>query len=124
MVTPSESTSMPPLPMSVCSARSRSVGAGMPASGTTSVGADGTTGGQGIESFAPMPDSRQRFRRAGGFPSYHSAVQVGVGRLRWGIRAHRHRARLPVVALRHRGLLRADVFLAAYPKSGNTWLAF
>jgi Sulfotransferase domain len=96
----------------------------MPASRTTSVGADGTIGEPGIESFAPMPDSRQRFCRAGGFPSYHSAMRVRGERLRWEFHAHRHRARLPLVALRHRGLLPADVVLAAYPKSGNTWLAF
>jgi len=29
-----------------------------------------------------------------------------------------------MVALRHRGLIANDVFLAGYPKSGNTWLAF
>jgi hypothetical protein len=96
----------------------------MPARSGTSEGAGGTTGELGIESFAPMPDSRQRFCRAGGFPSYHSAVQVRGERLRWELRAHRHRARRPLVALRHRGLLPADAVLAAYPKSGNTWLAF
>jgi len=33
-------------------------------------------------------------------------------------------ARLPVVWLRHRGLHANDVFLASYPRSGNTWLRF
>ena len=33
-------------------------------------------------------------------------------------------ARRPVVWLRHRGLYASDVFLASYPRSGNTWLRF
>jgi len=32
--------------------------------------------------------------------------------------------RLPVIWLRHRGLHASDVFLASYPRSGNTWLRF
>lgn len=32
--------------------------------------------------------------------------------------------RLPIVTYRHRRLVAADVFLASYPKSGNTWLKF
>jgi hypothetical protein len=33
-------------------------------------------------------------------------------------------ARRPLVWLRHRGLHEADMFLASYPRSGNTWLRF
>jgi hypothetical protein len=33
-------------------------------------------------------------------------------------------ARLPVIWVRHRGLHANDVFLASYPRSGNTWLRF
>lgn len=33
-------------------------------------------------------------------------------------------ARRPLVRFRHRGLTRRDVMLAAYPKSGSTWLRF
>jgi hypothetical protein len=33
-------------------------------------------------------------------------------------------ARLPVIWVRHRGLTANDVFLASYPRSGNTWLRF
>jgi hypothetical protein len=41
----------------------------------------------------------------------------------------RHRAshckvRVPLIWLRHRGLDSSDVFLASYPRSGNTWLRF
>lgn len=32
--------------------------------------------------------------------------------------------RVPLVWMRHRGLHRNDVFLASYPRSGNTWLRF
>ena len=32
--------------------------------------------------------------------------------------------RLPLVWVRHRGLQRSDVFVASYPRSGNTWLRF
>jgi hypothetical protein len=32
--------------------------------------------------------------------------------------------RLPVRWLRHRGLAAEDIFLASYPRSGNTWLRF
>jgi hypothetical protein len=32
--------------------------------------------------------------------------------------------RRPVIWVRHRGLNAADVFLASYPRSGNTWLRF
>jgi hypothetical protein len=32
--------------------------------------------------------------------------------------------RLPVIWVRHRGLHPNDVFLASYPRSGNTWLRF
>jgi hypothetical protein len=32
--------------------------------------------------------------------------------------------RLPLVWLRHRGLHDSDLFLASYPRSGNTWLRF
>ena len=32
--------------------------------------------------------------------------------------------RLPLVWLRHRGLHHSDLFLASYPRSGNTWLRF
>ena len=37
---------------------------------------------------------------------------------RWGL------ARKLVVASRHRGLTDADVFVASYPRSGNTWVRF
>ena len=45
------------------------------------------------------------------------------------IRRLRHRAsksllRAPMIWLRHRGLDPADVFLASFPRSGNTWLRF
>ncbi|MBZ5719907.1 MAG: sulfotransferase domain-containing protein [Acidobacteriia bacterium] len=45
------------------------------------------------------------------------------------LRRLRHRAsksllRKPLIWLRHRGLDPADVFLASYPRSGNTWLRF
>ena len=45
------------------------------------------------------------------------------------LRRLRHRAsksffRTPLIWLRHRGLDPADVFLASYPRSGNTWLRF
>jgi len=39
-------------------------------------------------------------------------------------RAARTRFRAPLVWLRHRGLDSADVFLASYPRSGNTMLRF
>jgi len=32
--------------------------------------------------------------------------------------------RRPVIWVRHRGLRQTDVFLASYPRSGNTWLRF
>ena len=32
--------------------------------------------------------------------------------------------RRPLVALRHRGISRHDVFLASYPRSGSTWMRF
>ena len=47
--------------------------------------------------------------------------------LRWaGIRyrARTTRLRLPLVWIRHRGINPRDVFLASYPRSGNTWLRF
>jgi len=34
------------------------------------------------------------------------------------------RVRRPVIWVRHRGLHASDVFLASYPRSGNTWLRF
>lgn len=45
------------------------------------------------------------------------------------LRRLRHRLsktclRVPLMWLRHRGLTRRDVFLASYPRSGNTWLRF
>lgn len=44
----------------------------------------------------------------------------------WRFRAKlaKSSARLPVVWARHRGLHANDVFLASYPRSGNTWLRF
>jgi hypothetical protein len=39
-------------------------------------------------------------------------------------RLMRSRARAPIMWLRHRGLRSQDVFLASYPRSGNTWLRF
>ncbi len=39
-------------------------------------------------------------------------------------KASRTRMRVPLVWLRHRGLDSSDVFLASYPRSGNTWLRF
>src|SRR5579872_7348300 len=32
--------------------------------------------------------------------------------------------RRPLIWLRHRGLSANDIFLASYPRSGNTWLRF
>ncbi|HYV01292.1 MAG TPA: hypothetical protein VEM93_02995 [Actinomycetota bacterium] len=47
--------------------------------------------------------------------------QLGRGqRLRWAVRRARPVLRQPMVALRHRGLIANDVFLAGYPKAGNT----
>ena len=48
-----------------------------------------------------------------------------VSRSRW----FRHKimrtsVRVPLIWLRHRGLDRDDVFLASYPRSGNTWTRF
>jgi estrone sulfotransferase len=43
---------------------------------------------------------------------------------RWRARAARTRLRRPLVWLRHRGLDSSDVFLASYPRSGNTMLRF
>jgi hypothetical protein len=39
-------------------------------------------------------------------------------------RASKTRLRVPLIWLRHRGLDSSDVFLASYPRSGNTWLRF
>src|ERR1700689_4773513 len=43
---------------------------------------------------------------------------------RWRARAARTRLRAPLVRLRHLGLESTDVFLASYPRSGNTMLRF
>jgi estrone sulfotransferase len=43
---------------------------------------------------------------------------------RWRARAARTRLRAPLVYLRHLGLDSTDVFLASYPRSGNTMLRF
>lgn len=43
---------------------------------------------------------------------------------RWRARAARTRLRTPLVWLRHCGLDASDVFLASYPRSGNTMLRF
>ncbi len=45
-------------------------------------------------------------------------------RIGWHLRSVRPTLRKPVVLLRHRGLRPTDAFLAHFPKSGNTWLAF
>ena len=42
----------------------------------------------------------------------------------WRARASRTRLRAPLVHLRHLGLDSSDVFLASYPRSGNTMLRF
>jgi hypothetical protein len=42
----------------------------------------------------------------------------------WRARASRTRLRAPLVHLRHLGLDLSDVFLASYPRSGNTMLRF
>jgi Sulfotransferase domain len=39
-------------------------------------------------------------------------------------KAAHSRIRVPLIWLRHRGLDSSDVFLASYPRSGNTWLRF
>lgn len=44
--------------------------------------------------------------------------------LRWRIRGVRPALRKPLVRWRHRGLHEDDAYLAEYPKSGGTWLAF
>jgi hypothetical protein len=48
-----------------------------------------------------------------------SQVQSKLPRLR-----HHHYLRLVPVVYRHTAVSRRDVFLASYPKSGNTWLKF
>ena len=48
----------------------------------------------------------------------------GGSKWMWRTRLLRRAARPPVVWLRHRKLEPADVAVAAYPKSGSTWLAF
>ena len=47
---------------------------------------------------------------------------ANFGRLRY--RASNSLVRIPLIWLRHRGLDSSDVFLASYPRSGNTWLRF
>jgi len=44
--------------------------------------------------------------------------------MRWRVRASRTRLRAPLVWVRHFGLDASDVFLASYPRSGNTMLRF
>lgn len=43
---------------------------------------------------------------------------------RIGYRLSKTPIRVPLVWMRHQGLRRSDVFLASYPRSGNTWLRF
>ncbi|MBZ5598611.1 MAG: sulfotransferase domain-containing protein [Acidobacteriia bacterium] len=44
--------------------------------------------------------------------------------LRTGYRLSKTRLRPPLIWLRHRGLDPADVMIASYPRSGNTWFRF
>src|ERR1700727_3963974 len=60
--------------------------------------------------------------------SYSSGASGGTKLMsaltRWRARAARTRLRAPLVTLRHLGLDSSDVFLASYPRSGNTMLRF
>src|SRR5215467_7077404 len=58
--------------------------------------------------------SSVRLGRVLGMSLYHR-VRNQVSKSQW---------RTPVIWLRHRGLDTNDVFLASYPRSGNTWSRF